>query len=91
MPALRHASAIFFAVATSLFPPPVSYTHLDVYKRQVSVGSGNDGAGFGHANGSSYPADAELAIGYPEPSLSIDLDVYKRQASTLLTLLWIDM
>ena len=45
----------------------------DVYKRQVSVGSGNDGAGFGHANGSSYPADAELAIGYPEPSLSIDL------------------
>lgn len=43
------------------------------YRCAVSVGSGNDGAGFGHANGSSYPADAELAIGYPEPSLSIDL------------------
>ena len=40
------------------------------YRCAVSVGSGNDGAGFGHANGRSYPADAELAIGYPEPSLS---------------------
>ena len=36
------------------------------YRCAVSVGSGNDGAGFGHANGSSYPADAELVIGYPE-------------------------
>lgn len=43
------------------------------YRCAVSVGSGNDGAGFGHANGSSYPADAELVIGYPEPALSIDL------------------
>ena len=52
-------------------------TYLDYiaenYRCAVSVGSGNDGAGFGHANGKSYPADAELAIGYPEPSLSIDL------------------
>ena len=52
-------------------------TYLDYiaenYRCAVSVGSGNDGAGFGHANGRSYPADAELAIGYPEPSLSIDL------------------
>lgn len=57
---------------TSLLESYLDYI-AENYRCAVSVGSGNDGAGFGHANGSSYPADAELAIGYPEPSLSIDL------------------
>ena len=57
---------------TSLLESYLDYI-AENYRCAVSVGSGNDGAGFGHANGSSYPADAELVIGYPEPALSIDL------------------
>ena len=41
------------------------------YRCSIIAGSGNDGTGYSHAGGSSYPAAAEFTIGEYEPSLSL--------------------
>ena len=64
-----HASAL----------PPVSYTHLDVYKRQPAHRKGYIPAGSFHSLKSS-PVAAGIPVSYTH------LDVYKRQAGILLHL-----
>lgn len=50
-------------------------TYLDFiaenYRCSIIAGSGNDGTGYSHAGGSSYPAATEFTIGQYEPSLSL--------------------
>lgn len=50
-------------------------TYLDFiaenYRCSIVAGSGNDGTGYSHAGGFSYPASAEFTVGQYEPSLSI--------------------
>ena len=41
------------------------------YRCSIIAGSGNDGTGYSHAGGSSYPATTEFTIGQYEPSLSL--------------------
>ena len=62
-------------------PPPVSYTHLDVYKRQpVHVAVGGRNAAVAHHDGDLVES---LRQGSPEipvvPVSYTHLDVYKRQ------------
>ena len=65
---------------------PVSYTHLDVYKRQDAAGAAAAGAAAaGAAESDATAANASALVtrpSLPEPATAVSythLDVYKRQ------------
>ena len=73
------------------YPGPVSYTHLDVYKRQLPAVAGHQGAAGLH----QLPRSAGRKESHPqvpgrspagEPVSYTHLDVYKRQVRVLRVL-----
>ena len=56
---------------------PVSYTHLDVYKRQVAIFPML--AVYGYHAYNHYENDQSMYIHRPDPVSYTHLDVYKRQ------------
>ena len=55
-------------------PHPVSYTHLDVYKRQAPALGGRPAEPLAGAEGAAFGGTERRAVSYTH------LDVYKRQA-----------
>ena len=69
-----------FLVAHTDGIDPVSYTHLDVYKRQLPIKAAKASLDTTYAVGETSTENDPAGEAVPEPVSYTHLDVYKRQA-----------
>ena len=67
------------AVVDTASEAPVSYTHLDVYKRQDEQVSTPDMQEYGYSYDGMFPVTRERALELDAAGLTVYVDVYKRQ------------